>query len=94
MKKDDGLRALNGVAACLREIDDETLRIIFDDITTDNQSHPVDWKTKVLFTFNDYDKKDLSSLNISKEEFAMIGENLVIRLLALAGKLYLDNDET
>ena len=87
MRQDDGVRSKKGVVACLREIDSSTLRIIFDDVTTSDPHHPVDWNTRVVFTFNDYDKDEMLSLKLSKEEFAIIGENLVIRLLALEGKL-------
>ncbi|MBN1007186.1 hypothetical protein [Amphritea pacifica] len=87
MLQDDGIRAKNGVAACLREVEGGKLRLIFDDIQTDAPRHPVDWRTVMLFTFNDYDKGQMSTLNLSKEDYAMIGENLVIRLLAMEGKL-------
>lgn len=87
MKQDDRVRSSNGVVACLREVDGNKLRLIFDDVVTNNPHHPVDWKTEMLFTFNDYDKKQMSSLSLTKEDYAMIGENLVIRLLVREGKL-------
>lgn len=83
MTQDDGIRSRSGVVACLREIDSCTLRLIFDDVTTDDPHHPVDWTTNVLYTFNDYNKDEMVALNLSQEEFAMIGENLIARLLSL-----------
>ena len=87
MSQDDGLRTSNGVVACLREVEGGKLRLIFDDVVTDNPCHPASWKTEMLFTFNDYDKDKMSSLELTKEDFAMIGENLVLRLLVREGLL-------
>lgn len=87
MSQDDGIRSSNGVAACLRKVSGGKLRLIFDDVVTDNPHHPVNWKTDMLFTFNDYDREKISSLELTKDDFAMIGENLVIRLLVREGLL-------
>lgn len=93
MEKDDRLRSNLGVVACLRAVDNDRLRLIFDDVQSHSITHPVDWKTKNLFTFNDYPEEAMSKLKLSKEDFAMIGENLVLRLLVLEGKLDVSETE-
>jgi hypothetical protein len=40
------------------------------------------WNKDQLFTYNDYNAADLKAINLSREEFALIGENLIMRLFA------------
>ena len=76
---------MKGVAAFLRVQADGTLRLVLNDIESISGSSEPDWKHLTLFTHKDYDADELKALSISKEKFAEIGENLVIRLLASGG---------
>ena len=73
---------MNGLVSYFESVDNETLRLVFKDVSSQSESATF-WENAILFTHNDYSIEDLKSLNISNEEFALIGQNLVIRLLAL-----------
>ncbi|PUA29470.1 MAG: hypothetical protein B0W54_02460 [Cellvibrio sp. 79] len=73
---------MNGLVSYFESVDDETLRLVFKDVSSQSESANF-WGNAVLFTYNDYPIENLKSLNLSNEEFAMIGQNLIIRLLAL-----------
>lgn len=77
---------MKGVVTYLENLSSDEIRLVMDDVNshTDKSS---EWFKTVLFTHNDYQAKELFELNLSQEQFAYIGENLVIRLLALNGKL-------
>ena len=56
-----------------------------DDVEAGSASENGNWKHSVLFTTRNYDSDTLKDLALTKKEFAQIGEDLVIRLLALRG---------
>jgi hypothetical protein len=87
MEKDDGVRSDFGLIACLRKMNDGTTKLILDDVRAKTDKNPISWKFENMFTFNRYNSDKLERLDISEKEFASIGENLVIRLLALNGDL-------
>lgn len=87
MKTDDGIRSRVGLIVCLRSVSDVTTRLVFDDAKSDTPKRPAKWKPRTLFTWNEYDSKRLNEMKLSKREYAEIGENLVMRLLALNGNL-------
>jgi len=74
------------VLASLTELGSNT-RIVFDDVERQGAVDGIAWAHKCLFTVIDYPTKDLQRLALSEDQFARIGENVVTRLLALAGKL-------
>ena len=77
--------SLKGVTAFLEKEGNESMKLVFHDVeATSPTAHP-DWKHMVNFTSNVYDKKKLQNLELTKEQYAQIGENIVIRLLALEG---------
>lgn len=78
---------MRGVAAYISEETDGSIRLIFDDVKSIDDSQTPDWQYQALFTSNSYGAESLKSLSLSKEQFAEIGENLVVRLLALDGYL-------
>ena len=78
---------MNGVAAFIKEQEDGTIRLVFNDVEASSDSDNPNWKHVVLFTSINYDARALKDLSLSKEQFAEIGENLLIRLLALGGNL-------
>ena len=78
---------MKGVAAFIKEQEDGSIRLVFNDVEATSGSDKPDWKHVVLFTHNSYNAKSFKDLSLSKEQFAEIGENLIIRLLALGGYL-------
>lgn len=78
---------MNGVAAFIKDQGDGTFRLVFNDVEALSESENLNWKHNVLFTSNTYDAKALKNLSLSKEQLAVIGENLLIRLLALGSYL-------
>ena len=77
---------MNGVVAYLTETQDGRTTLTFDDVSSDEGS-PTCWRHEILYTLNSYDSDALEHLSLTKEQFAEIGENLIMRLLARNGKL-------
>ena len=73
-----------GVAARL-DFNGEKCRLVFDDVSAPDKAS--EWRRERPFTSKEFDCERLVGLKLTKEELAQIGENLVIRLLALNGKL-------
>jgi hypothetical protein len=78
-----GLRARKGLAVCLRPLENGQMRLIFDDVIAESDQWPQLWQSQVLFTHNDYDAERLCAMGLSEDQFAQIGEAVVLRLLAL-----------
>ncbi len=78
---------MKGVAAFIKDQEDGSIRLVFNDVEASTGTDNPDWKHIVLFTSNNYNAKSLKELSLSKEQFAQIGENLIIRLIALGGHL-------
>ena len=76
---------MKGVAAYLKDEGDGKLRLALDDVEAISEKEGTSWKHIVSFTSNSYDANSLKELSLSKEQFSEIGENLVIRLLAMGG---------
>ena len=87
MPVDAGVRSATGVVACLTPIADGKTRLVFDDVKSDRQSRPTAWTPTALFTWREFDFAQLQDLKLSESELARIGENLLIRLLALQGSI-------
>jgi len=87
MATDDGMRADSGVVACIRNIPGGKMRVIFDDVKSDRTTKPKQWKHQVVFKWHEFDRDKLVNLELSEKEFAVIGQDLLIRLLALDGDL-------
>ena len=77
---------MNGVVAYIQETEDGKTTLTFDDVSSNDQP-PTSWYRGVPFTLNSYNSEAMKNLNLTKEQYAEIGENLIIRLLALGGKL-------
>jgi hypothetical protein len=75
--------AMKGVAAFIKEEEDGSIRLLFNDVAALSAIDTPDWKHIVLFTSTSYDAKAFKELSLSKAQFAQIGENLVLRLVAL-----------
>ena len=77
---------MKGVVVYMEEIGNE-VRLVLDDVDTKSRPRPDQWDRVVAFTANKYDARPFITQSLSKEQYAMIGENLVIRLLALNRKI-------
>ena len=80
---DDGVRGSLGVVASLLETSEGHLCLVMDDVRHQLAADASYWNHNSFFTAKEYVRKDLENLNLSAEDFAQIGENIVIRLLAL-----------
>lgn len=85
MAGDDGVRAKTGIVVSLAEQHDGSLRLVVDDVDKVPSTEPPVWRTRSLFTFTDFEKTRLVNIQLSQKELAMIGENVLIRALALGG---------
>jgi hypothetical protein len=77
---------MKGVGAYIEQ-DGEEVKLTFDDIETEAVAAPTSWSKTALFTFNTYPEAELENMALSREQYAEIGENLILRLLALNGRL-------
>jgi len=84
---DTRVRSATGVVACLTPIVDGKTRLVFDDVRSDRESKPTAWTPTALFTWKELDFAQLQKLQFNERELAQIGENLLIRLLALQGSI-------
>jgi hypothetical protein len=84
---DDTIRSPVGVVASLRDLGNGMSKLIFDDVYGDSTNNPVAWTFTNFFTGRDYENEALDEMNLSAGEYQMIGENLVVRLLALNGRV-------
>lgn len=74
---------MHGVIAHLKRTHNEEITLVLDDVISDNQLMPRRWETSSFFTSISYDSDSTGELRLTKEQYAMIGENLIIRLLSL-----------
>jgi len=76
-----------GVVATLRHAGPGRVRLTFDDVSHQPGVGTIAWRHESLFTHKDFDAESFRSLKLSRDELALIGENLLIRLVAqLEGK--------
>lgn len=78
---------MKGVAAFIKDQANGSVVLVLNDVEAVSSSEEPNWKHVSLFTSSSYNADSLKNLSLSKEQFADIGENLVIRLLALGGNL-------
>jgi hypothetical protein len=60
---------------------------VLDDVESDRESNPVAWTPAALFTWKEFSLAELKDRKLSERELAQIGENLLLRLLALHGHI-------
>ena len=76
-----------GVVATLTRAESGRVRLTLDDVDHQPSVGTILWSHKQLFTHKDFDADSPCSMHLSKEDLALIGENLLIRLVAqLEGK--------
>ncbi len=80
---DDGRREGPGVVASLLETSDGRMCLVLDDVQYQLGVDASSWRADHFYTAREYSKKDLVEGTLGTQEFAQIGENILIRLLAL-----------
>jgi hypothetical protein len=80
---DDGRREAAGVVARLIKTSEGRLCLVLDDVQYQLGVGAASWKVERFFTAREYSEADLVEGSLSKQELALIGENLITRLLAL-----------
>jgi hypothetical protein len=83
MKVDDGIRSNKGVICSLRKTDVDTFRLVLDDVTSEKIKTSAQWTHECLFTWKDFDKRQITDLKVSQKDLAEIGFNILARLVAL-----------
>ncbi len=81
---DDGARASSGVVVSLRATSDGRLCVVFDDVRRQPAADALSWTHQRFFTATEYSSSELENLGLNKDQLAQIGENIIIRLLALS----------
>jgi len=69
------------------EITNSSVDLILHDVESENINNFKTWNHLCLFTAKNYQLKQFIELKLSKEQYTEIGENLIMRLLALEGRL-------
>ena len=88
MKYDDNRRSEFGLSICLRDMEDGTSRLFFDDVKADKDENPINWKFNSCFSFTPcFDNETLDNMSLTDEQFKDIGTAVVARLLALNGRV-------
>lgn len=72
-----------GVAAYFKKEPDGKIRLLLADVESLSESENPDWRHRAFFTSADFDPAALEDLSLTKDQFAEIGENLMIRLITL-----------
>ena len=80
---DDGRREGPGVVASLLQTSEGHMCLVLDDVQYQLGSGASLWKAKQFFTAREYSEADIVDGSLSMQELALIGENLLIRLVAL-----------
>lgn len=76
------IRGREGVLASLSRSGD-FIRLNLDDAESNKVELPKQWKTITPYTSVEFDTDKLLNLELSEREYAMIGENIVARLVAV-----------
>lgn len=87
MDSSDQERGERGVACSLLRLSDGRLRLVLDDVRNLSPGNSGPWQHEVFVTFKDYERTELSSLELSEGELAAFGHYVLARLLAVNGLL-------
>jgi hypothetical protein len=77
------LRGRIGVVCSVLEDPAGKVRVVFDDAIAQGASFPQEWKSHTPFTALEFDKDGFLRSELSDEELADVGLNIVARLAAL-----------
>lgn len=78
---------MKGVVTFIKQAEGQDISLVFNDVTATSESDNPNWRHDAQFTFNNYNENELKDMSLSKEQYAEIGENLILRLLAINGLL-------
>jgi hypothetical protein len=84
---DDGVRSQAGVVVCLRNIGNGISKLILDDVQSNSSANPISWCFKHFYTWREFSDEDLNQMKLSDDDYKMIGENIVARLLGLNARV-------
>ena len=82
--KDNELRSEFGVVVTLSPDRSGSTKLVLDDVRDESRvgsSHA--WEHQRLYTVAEFETNGLESLELTRDELALLGENLLMRLLAL-----------
>jgi hypothetical protein len=79
---DDGVRARDGVVACVVERDARTVRLVLD--VAHASDEPARWGAKAVHTWFDLDRERFRYFKLTDDELEAIGAALVSRLAAMS----------
>jgi len=87
MEYDDKIRSKMGLVVCLRDMGNGNSRIFIDDVKSDQQKLPINWKHDYFYTFTpEFNNEVIDEMQLSDDDFQKIGEVVVARLLASNGR--------
>lgn len=87
MDTDDGQRPRMGVVVTLLDIGDGRIRLIMDDVSSDDLRRETSWKHEWFFTRMQFDSEATDEMRLSADTYRAIGESVMARLLALNGRV-------
>lgn len=67
----------------LLDMEDGTTRLIIDDVVGDSPTRDTSWKHEHFFTHRTFGSKEINDMALPDAEYQEIGENVILRLLAL-----------
>lgn len=77
-------RSTEGIVLSIHRAADGRIRLVIDDVIADSDQWPQTWTSHRFFTRNDYDAARFLSSDLTEEQLAEIGANVVARLSALS----------
>ena len=86
MESDDRRRPKYGVVVSLLDEGGGTSRVVMDDVSSGQRIRETSWAFELFYTLKRYPSSTLDDMDLSRDEFAAIGEALMARLLALNGR--------
>ena len=88
MDADDKIRTEKGVVVCLRDMENGSSRLFFDDVSADKTHNPISWSHEYFYTYTpEFENGTLDALALSDEDLQLIGAAVVTRLLTLNSRV-------
>jgi hypothetical protein len=84
---DDEVRPALGVVVSLMDRGDGRSRLILDDVRSRTPQRTTAWGFDAFYTQKSHNNADLDDMALTDEEYRDIGVALVVRLLALNGRV-------
>jgi hypothetical protein len=87
LEPDLGERPSRGVVVSLLDLGDGTCRLILDDVSSERPQRDTSWRFDTFYTHKRLDSSQLDAMALTAAELQTLGENVLLRLLALNGRL-------